>query len=158
MLLDAAKRDGCDYSATSYHDDDADEEKMSDDPNENDRIAELEEKVAALREENREVKKEYAEALAGDDALLSADELMEKFTVSELSEKYAEADAELAPSEPTVRGGDAPTETADLSAGEQKRVEELEADLAEWQDRDSRLADAEVDRIESELAELRGDD
>ena len=157
MLIDAAERDGCDYSAASYHDDDMEDEEMSQDP-EDDRIAELEATVADLREQNREVKREYAEALASGDSLLSANELMEKFSVSELSEKYDEADAELAPSEPTVRGGDAPTETADLSAGEREKVSELEAELSQWEQRDSRLADAEVDRIESELAELRGDD
>jgi transcriptional regulator with XRE-family HTH domain len=156
MLIDAAERDGCDYSAASYHDDD-DEEKMSQNP-EDDRIAELEETVAELREENREVKREYAEALASGDSLLTTDELMDKFTVSELSDKYDDADAQLAPSEPTVRGGDAPTETADLSATERERVSELESELSEWQDRDSRLAKAETERLESELADLRGDD
>jgi DNA repair exonuclease SbcCD ATPase subunit len=175
MLMSAAERDGCEYSHAGGHsggeDDDMEDESMSMSKRQelkarmadkDDRIEELEQEVAELRDEREAVAREYAEALASEETVLDADMMVQKFTVSELSEMYDDAtEAALATEdvEPTVRSGSdgEATETAGLSAGEREQIEELEAELAEWQGRDSRLARVRVEEIENELADLRGD-
>jgi TolA-binding protein len=175
VLLSAAERDGCEYSSAGGHsgsdNDDMEEESMSMSKQQelkarmadkDERIEELEQKVAELRDEREPVAREYAEALAGEDTVLDADMMVEKFSVSELSEMYddaAEATLAAADVEPTVRSGSdgEASETAGLSAGEREQVEELEAELAEWQGRESRLARVRVEELEEQLADLRGD-
>jgi len=171
MLLQAAERDGCEYSSaagrgghgtkTTESMSQNTQELKADLAEKTNRIEELEAEVERLRAEREPVAMEYAEALASADSLLSAEQLTEKFSVEELSEMYTDATAELAAEEPeaTVRSGSSgeASETAGLSADKRERVEELEAELSDWEGRDSRLASVRVEEIEEELAELRGE-
>jgi len=186
MLLAAAERDGCEYSEAGHYGGDAgsggmDDMDDSDSDNEDERMAnattkelkatladkterieELESEVESLRAERDAVASEYAEALAGEDTVLDAETMAEKFTVAELAEMYEDAtDAALAPEdpEPAVRSGsDGSTpESEALSGGDRERIAELEDELDQWEQRDSRLAAARTEEIEAELADLRGD-
>jgi transcriptional regulator with XRE-family HTH domain len=181
MLLAAAERDGCEYSEAGHYGGDAGsggmddmddtEERMADSTtkelkatlaDKTERIEELENEIEDLRAERDAVASEYAEALAGTDTVLDAETMAEKFTVAELAEMYEDAaDAALAPEdpEPAVRSGsDGSTpESEALSSGDHERVAELEGELEQWEQRDSRLAAVRTEEIEAELAELRGD-
>jgi hypothetical protein len=174
MLVMAAERDGCDYSAMGYGsgDDDSDksESMTTTDTNElkaeladaKQRIDELEQENERLRDEREQVAREYAEALAEGDTVLDADDYVDKFEVAELAEMYDEAtDAALATEEvePTVRSGSdgTPSESSALSAGDRERVAELEDEREQWAGRDSRLAEARLAEIDDELNDLRGD-
>jgi len=173
MLMAAAERDGCEYSNASYHDseDSADnEERMADSTtkelkatlaDKTERIEELENEVETLRAERDAVASEYAEALAGEETVLDAETLATKFDVAELAEMYEESEAALAPEdvEPAVRSGsDGSTpESEALTSDDRERVAELEDELSQWEQRDSRLAAVRVEEIEDELADLRGD-
>jgi transcriptional regulator with XRE-family HTH domain len=183
MLIAAAERDGCEYSEAGYgggagsggmtdmEDDENEDERMADATtkelkaslaDKNERIEQLENEVESLRAEREAVASEYAEALAGTDTVLDAETMAEKFTVSELSEMYEDAtEAALADTdpEPAVRSGsDGSTpESESLSGTAREQVAELEAELEQWEQRDSRLAAVRAEEIESELADLRGD-
>jgi len=180
MLLAAAERDGCEYSEAGYGggadaggmtDTDDTEERMADSTtkelkatlaDKTERIEELESEIADLRAERDAVASEYAEALAGTDTVLDAETMAEKFTVAELAEMYEDAaDAALAPEdpEPAVRSGsDGSTpESEALSGGDREQIAELEDELDQWEQRDSRLAAVRTEEIEAELADLRGD-
>jgi len=183
MLVDAAGRDGCEYSEMPSHyssggDGNDDEEAEmaadgaaatetdtttmstndgSDDPQE--RIAELQDRVAQLEDERETVAREYAEALAEHSEVLDADDYVDRFEVAELRERYDGLEQASLAEEPAVRSGDgdSTSETANLSADEADRVAELEEKMATWEGRDSRLADNQVEEIEAELADLRGE-
>lgn len=125
-----------------------------------DRIDELEAELSEKEEEITEVKQSYAAALAGADTMLDEEDFVEKFTVAELRERVdAREDAELAASEPEVQtGGGSGEETAELSAEEEGRVEEIEAHLSDLpEDSDNLLVEKQREQYENELAELRGD-
>jgi transcriptional regulator with XRE-family HTH domain len=174
MLVMAAERDGCDYSAMGYgsgsDDTDETESMTTTDKNElkaeladaKQRIEELEQENEQLRDERDQVAQQYAEALADGDTVLDAEDYVEKFEVSELAEMYDEAaEADLASEdvEPTVRSGSdgTPSESSALSAGDRERVAELEDEREQWAGRDSRLAEARLAEIDEELDDLRGD-
>ena len=126
-----------------------------------DEVAELKNRVETLENERETVAQEYAEALAAHSEVLDADDYVERFDVGELAERYDGLEAASLADEPTVRGGDGDgggTESANLSAAEAERVESLEAKREKWAGRDSRLAENQVEQIDAELAELRGDD
>ncbi len=125
-----------------------------------DRIDELEAQLSEKEEEITEVKQSYAAALAGEDTMLDEEDFVEKFTVAELREKVeAREDAELAPSEPEVQtGGGSGEETAELSAEEESRVDEIEAALEQLPDNpNNRLVENQREEYENELAELKGE-
>lgn len=95
-----------------------------------DEVADLEETVADLEDENdtlleevMEVRQEYASALAENSAFDAA-ELADKFTVSELAEKYEDADVELAAGSPAPRGED--VEEAELDETSEDGVSDEE--------------------------------
>jgi len=174
MLVMAAERDGCDYSAMGYgsgsDDTDETESMTTTDKNEikaeladaKQRIEEREQENEQLRDERDQVAQQYAEALADGDTVLDAEDYVEKFEVSELAEMYDEAaEADLASEdvEPTVRSGSdgTPSESSALSAGDRERVAELEDEREQWAGRDSRLAEARLAEIDEELDDLRGD-
>lgn len=124
-----------------------------------DRIAELQAKRDCLEEEREAVKERLAEAIAPH-SVLDAEELVEKLTLDELREKEpdaADTTATLADVEPTIQAGAADTvRTAALSASDSERVAELEARLKDLPDRDRGVVAKERERIETELAGLRG--
>jgi predicted RNase H-like nuclease (RuvC/YqgF family) len=172
MLMDAAERDGCDYSMQSGHGMDEDEEddesmtatmsdselkeKLTDKRN---RIEQLKARVEELESEREQVAAEYAEALAADSGVdaLDADLMTEKFEVAELAEMYQDQNVSVTETTdtPAVRSGDgAGGESASLAPSERQRKQELEEKLTMWEDRDSILAENETERIEAELAEL----
>lgn len=89
------------------------------------KLAEKEERIGELEDygdEIEDVKESYASALAEDVDVFDEDDLVDKFTVGELREKFeAREDAALAETEPDVQsgggeGGDDPEEEAELSA------------------------------------------
>jgi hypothetical protein len=124
-----------------------------------DRIAELQAKRDCLEEEREAVKGRLAEAIAPH-SVLDAEELVERLTLDELREKEpdaADTTATLADVEPTIQAGAADTvRTAALSASDSERVAELEARLKDLPDRDRGVVAKERERIETELAGLRG--
>ena len=126
----------------------------------NERIEELEEAVEELESRNDElleevesVRREYAEALAGDSPF-DEDELIDKFSVEELREKYDEYDeAELASAGPAPEAGDAGE--AELSGSDEEtdeRIAELEAQAENYE---SMGWDAALAETEKEIEELR---
>ena len=127
------------------------------------RIAELEDRVEQLEDEREEVAGEYADALAGD-SVFSAEELSEKFTVSELAEKYdaaTDGGASLADAEPAVQSGgsDADSELASLSESEQAEVGEHRDVIAQLAGaEEGTVARKELDRRVERVAELTGND
>jgi hypothetical protein len=171
MLMDAAERDGCDYSMQSGHGMDEDEEddesmaatmseselkeKLTDKRN---RIEQLEARVEELESEREQVASEYAEALAADTDVLDADLMQEKFEVAELAEMYQDQNTSVTETqdEPAVRSGDGGGEAASLAPSERQRKQELESQLADLEGHDGRLADARRDELESKLAEIEG--
>lgn len=125
-----------------------------------DRIAELEAQVEQLQEERADVAHAYAEALAAGDTVFDEDDLVENFTVAELSEKFESTEsATLAETEPEVQsGGDEggePDEEAQLGADGHERIEEIDAKLSAI---GSTLPDDRVDELREEAAELAGTD
>lgn len=122
------------------------------------RIEELEAQNESLLSENKQVRMEYAEAVAGDSGF-DAEELADKFSTEELREKYEENDeAELAdrPDAPAPETG---------SAGEAELSEEDEENEAEVAELKSEIStyeqlgwDAALEDAEDRLAEVQGDD
>jgi hypothetical protein len=125
-----------------------------------DRIAELESEVEQLEDEREDVALAYAEALAAGDSILDEDDLVEKFTVAELAEKYDQTDeATLADAEPAVQSGsDGDTESASLSESEQAEVNEHREVIAELAGSDSTIATKERERRADLVAEKTGED
>lgn len=123
-------------------------------------IERLQDRAEDLQAEREDVKREYATALATG-SVLDVDDLVERFTVPELREKVDDVrterqEATLTDTEPALRAGATPTETARLSEDERERVAELEALLEDLPDRDDGLVARRREEIESELADLRG--
>jgi len=117
------------------------------------RVDELEEENTRLREEVESVRREYADALAGDSAF-DAEELAEKFTVDELKEKYDESDAQLAESEPAPQtGGMEETEASEEDEVDEERVAALEAKIDKYDEIGWEGAKAEAERNLAELTE-----
>jgi len=124
-----------------------------------DRIAELENQVEQFEEEREDVAREYAEALSGDSPF-TAEELTEKFEVSELREKFdATEDATLADTEAATRsGGSENTEDAELSESESEEVAEHREVIAELSGSDKMIATKERERRAETVAEMTGED
>jgi hypothetical protein len=122
-------------------------------------IARLQDRRDELAEERAEVKRKYAEALVDRGTVLNADDIMSRFSLSELREKIdvagAAESATLADTEPTVQAGDAP-QTSALSLGDRERVAELESKLEDLPDRDSGLVAHQREHLEEKIAEIRG--
>jgi hypothetical protein len=168
MLMDAAERDGCDYSMASGHgmDEDKDDEEMTMSESElkekltdkRNRIEQLEARVEELESEREQVASEYAEALAADTDVLDADLMQAKFEVAELAEMYQDQTTSVTDTtdEPAVRSGDGGGESASLAPSERQRKQELESQLADLEGHDGRLAEARRDELEDELAEIEG--
>lgn len=137
-----------------------------------DRVEELQEQVEELDDENAElasrveeleeaeeeiasVKEVYAAELAN--GSFTEDDLVEKFTVAELREKFeADDDADLVESEPDVQtgGGDDDDVSAALSADEKEEKDLLETRVETFEDRGW---DAAAQTNREKLAELTGD-
>jgi hypothetical protein len=124
-----------------------------------DRIAELESEVEQLEDEREDVALAYAEALAAGDSILDEDDLVEKFTVAELAEKFEQTDeATLADAEPAVQSGsDGDSESAALSESEQKEVAKHREALADL-DSEKIVAQKERERRANLIAETTGED
>ncbi|AFH22666.1 hypothetical protein OSG_eHP32_00060 [environmental Halophage eHP-32] len=124
-----------------------------------DRIAELESEVEQLQAEREDVALAYAEALAAGDSILDEDDLVEKFTVAELSEKFEQTDeATLADAEPAVQSGsDGDSESATLSESEQAEVNEHREVIAELAGKDGVFKHERQRRAEL-VAEKTGED
>lgn len=122
------------------------------------RLAALRERRDDLKDERDRVKRRYAEALAPN-SVFDAETLIERLSLPDLRDKYdgSHSTATLADTEPTLQAGVTSTETATLSAAESDRVAELEARLDELPETDRGLLKHQRERIEAELAELRGD-
>ena len=124
-----------------------------------DRIAELQNEVEQLEDEREDVARAYAEALAAGDTVFDEDDLVEKFTVAELAERYESVeDATLADTEPTVQSGDSDTETATLSESEQDEVADLRAAIEDLSGSETRLAEIQREQHAERIAELTGED
>lgn len=111
------------------------------------RIESLEAELEQKEEEIKEVKQSYAAALAEDTAVFEEDDLVSKFSVAELREKFeAREDAELAATEPEVQtGGGSEDETEEETA-------ELEADPEAIKKRHAALKGAGMRDRAAELA------
>jgi len=126
-----------------------------------DRIAELESQVEQYEAEREDVARAYAEALAADDSVFDADDLVSKFEVAELREKFEAAeDATLADTEPDVQSGagDGGPETATLSDEQQAEVAEHREVIADLADSDSVIATKEREHRADLVAEITGED
>ena len=125
-----------------------------------DRIAELETEVEQLEDERADVARAYAEALAAGDSVFDEDELVDKFTVAELAEKFdAVEDATLADVEPDVQSGDSDgSQTATLSEAEQAEVAELRSAIDDLAGSETRLAEIQREQHAEKIAELTGED
>jgi len=124
-----------------------------------DRIAELQNEVEQLEDEREDVARAYAEALAAGDTVFDEDDLVEKFTVAELAERYESVeDATLADTEPTVQSGDSDNETATLSESEQDEVADLRAAIEDLSGSETRLAEIQREQHAERIAELTGED
>lgn len=100
------------------------------------RIEDLEDENESLRSEVETVRMEYAEDLA-ETSPFDAEELSDKFTVGELSEKAAEIETtELDESEPVPQTGTPDEEelsTSDEDDDKLEEIEELEEKVAEYE-------------------------
>jgi TolA-binding protein len=124
-----------------------------------DRIAELESEVEQLQDERQDVAQAYAESLAAGDSIFNADELVDKFEVAELREKFdATETATMADVEPDVQSGGANTETATLSDSEAEEVAEHREVIAELAGSDAMVAKKERERRAEIVAEKTGED
>ena len=124
-----------------------------------DRIAELQNEVEQLEDEREDVARAYASSLAAGDTVFDEDDLVEKFTVAELSAKLeATEDATLAETEPTVQSGDSDTETATLSESEQSEVADLRAAIEDLSGSETRLAEIQREQHAERIAELTDED
>ncbi|WP_226479170.1 hypothetical protein [Natrinema amylolyticum] len=122
-----------------------------------DEIAELEDEAEDLREQNEAAREQYAAALAEADTVFDEDELAERYTLAELSEKVDEADfGDDGESTPVVRSGGGSDVEANLSAADQERKAELEARLDDLEDKDGALAEKEEERVRAELEDITG--
>jgi hypothetical protein len=137
----------------------------------NDRIEELEAELSQLREENNELEtaaaavdeaeRAYAAALAGH-VPRDAEALREDLSMATMQEWLADIDGagveDGVDTEPTVRSGasgSSEAEAASLSAAERDQLAELEERKEKLTPATSKLAEHEVERIESEIADLR---
>jgi hypothetical protein len=153
------ERTGTQDSELNAHMSDTEEELRARLSEKDDRIAELQNEVEQLKDEREQVARAYAEALAAGDTVFTEDELAEKFTVAELSEKLeATEDAALADTEPTVQSGDSDTETASLSEAEQDEVADLRAAIEDLSGSETRLAEIQREQHAEKIAELTGED
>ncbi len=125
-----------------------------------DRIAELESQVEQYEAERDDVARAYAEALAADDSVFDADDLVAKFEVAELREKFEGTDdATLADAEPDVQsGGGSGPEGAALSESEQAEVSEHREVIADLAESDSIIATKERERRADLVADITGED
>jgi seryl-tRNA synthetase len=125
-----------------------------------DRIAELETEVEQLEAERADVARAYAEALAAGDTVFDEDDLVEKFEVAEMREKFESTeDATLAEVEPAVQsGGSEPEEEASLSENEREEVADLRENIAELAGSDARIAEIQREQHAERIAELTGED
>jgi len=147
--------------ATDYnaHMSDTEEELRARLSSKDDRIAELQNEVEQLEDEREDVARAYAEALAAGDTVFDEDDLVEKFTVAELAERYESVeDATLADTEPTVQSGDSESETATLSESEQSEVADLRAAIDDLSGSETRLAEIQREQHAERIAELTGED
>jgi flagellar motility protein MotE (MotC chaperone) len=120
-------------------------------------IAELEDEAEELREQNEAAREQYAAALAEADTVFDEDELAEKYTLAELSEKIDGADfSDGGDSSPVIRSGGGSGVEANLSGEEQERKAELEERLDELEDKDGALAEKEEERVRAELSDITG--
>lgn len=150
---------GAQDSELNAHMSDTEEELRARLSEKDDRIAELQNQVEQLEDEREDVARAYAEALAAGDTIFTEDELAEKFSVAELSEKLeATEDATLADTEPTVQSGDSDTETASLSEAEQDEVADLRAAIEDLSGSETRLAEIQREQHAEKIAELTGED
>lgn len=122
---------------------------------ERDELANRLEKLESLEEVVDDVKETYAAQLA-DGERFPTDELVEKYSVVELREKYeADDDADLVESEPDVQtGGSSDDATAALSQEEQDEKALLETRIETFE---GRGWDAAAQTNREKLAELTGD-
>jgi len=121
------------------------------------RVATLEEQNDSLEGEIQSVRMEYAEALAGDVGF-SAEELADKFTVEELSEKYEEMDVEIAEaSAPEPQTGSVEEEVVEASEDKEdsEEIAMLETQIETYDEMGWDGAKAEA---EAELSTLRDED
>jgi molecular chaperone GrpE (heat shock protein) len=172
-LVEAAEEDGCEYSMQGGHEEDEDmanTAKMSE-RQAKAKVTELEAQLSDLQEKYERVSERAAAVDEATDAFaealaeyqpegITSEMLAEKHDLADLQEMLEAVDGadvtEATESEPTVRSGSSGTQTEaeSLAPGDREKVTELREELSKWEDRDSRLANAEQDRIESKLAEL----
>jgi len=116
-------------------------------------VEELESRNDELLEEVESVRREYAEALAGDSPF-DEDELIDKFTVEELRQKYDEYDeAQLASAGPAPEAGDAgEAELSNSDEETEERIAELEAKAENYE---SMGWTAALEETQKEIEELR---
>jgi chromosome segregation ATPase len=116
-------------------------------------VEELESRNDELLEEVQAVRAEYAEALSGDSPF-DEDELIDKFTVEELREKYDETEeARLAGAGPAPEAGDAgEAELSNPDEEVEQRIEELEAQAENYE---AMGWDAALAETETKIEELR---
>lgn len=116
-------------------------------------VEELEQKNDELLEENKDVRSEYAEVLCEGTAL-TEDELVEKFTVEELRDKYEEYDdAKLASAGPSPEAGDA--DEAELSTSDEQKEERIEELEAQAENYEAMGWTAALEQTNKEIEELR---
>jgi hypothetical protein len=126
-----------------------------------DRIAELETEVEQLEAEREHVARSYAEALAAGDSILDEDDLVDKFSVAELREKFENTDnATLADVEPAVQSGSDSDEdeAATLSDAEQSEVAEHRDAIADLAGSETVIAEKERERRANLVADITGED
>ena len=154
------ERTGTQTTTETAHMSDTEEEFRARLSEKDDRIAELETEVEQLEDEREDVARAYAEALAAGDTVFSEDDLVEKFTVAELAERFESAeDATLADVEPDVQSGDGDgSQTATLSEAEQTEVAELRSAIDDLAGSETRLAEIQREQHAEKIAELTGED
>jgi chromosome segregation ATPase len=174
-LVDAAEQDGCEYSMAGEHgDDDMKEEDMANTAKMSERqakarVTELEAELSDLQSKYENVTERaaavdeatdaFAEALAQHQPTgITAEMLADKHDLGDLQEMLAAVDGAdvTEATEPAIRSGSSGTQTTSesLAAGDRDKIDELKAELSTWEGRDSRLANAEQNRLESEIAEI----
>lgn len=141
MLISAAERDGCEYSSMGYGDNE--DENMT--------------QQADMSDEVEQAKREFASALAAGSDLFDADDLVERFSLTELSERYESHESATLAEEPVVQSGADNSETANLSGQDAERVSEIDARIETLQEHDTRLAAVEIESLEEERAKLTGE-
>lgn len=121
------------------------------------RIGDLESTIEAQTDEINEVKRAYASALANSGPF-DEDTLVDKFEVAELRERFDDLDADLADPdpEPDVQSGagESGQESANLSAAEKEKAENLEARAARWEQRGNETA---AEKLREKATTIRGE-